>query len=225
MKTSKLLVMTTTLLATSTWCSAQDLGRVLSSTPVMQQVGIPRQVCSTEQVEVQPHSSGGGAMLGALAGGALGNALGSGHGRAAATVVGAIGGAILGDRVEGEPPSYLQNVQRCSSQTFFESRVVAYNVVYEFAGKQHSVQMPHDPGSTIQLQVSPVGSAAQNAQPPVSYQYQSAPVQPVVVQPAVVVTQPAYPIYYPGPYYSPPVAIGLSVGPVYRYHHHYGHWR
>jgi len=34
--------------------------------------------------------------------------------------------------------------------------VVAYNVQYEYAGRTYSVQMPHDPGAYLQVQVSPV---------------------------------------------------------------------
>lgn len=108
---------------------AQEVGHVISATPVMQQVGIPRQVCSTEQVAVQPAKSGAGAVMGAIAGGAVGNAVGGGGGRAAATMLGIFGGAVLGDRIEGAPTAEIQNVQRCAMQTFFENRPVAYNVV------------------------------------------------------------------------------------------------
>ena len=55
---------------------AQDMGRVLSSTPVVQQVAVPRQVCSNEQISYQGPKSGAGAVLGAIAGGAVGNAVG-----------------------------------------------------------------------------------------------------------------------------------------------------
>ena len=34
---------------------AQEVGKVISSTPVIQQVAVPRQVCTTEQVVVQGH--------------------------------------------------------------------------------------------------------------------------------------------------------------------------
>ena len=54
----------------------QDLGHVISATPILQQVGVPRQVCSTEQVAVQQPKSGGGAILGAIAGGAMGQCRG-----------------------------------------------------------------------------------------------------------------------------------------------------
>ena len=197
---------------------AQEAGRVLSSTPVVQQVGVPRQVCTTEQVEVQTPNSGAGAALGAIAGGALGNASGGhGAGRAAATVIGVIGGAMVGNRIEGTPDIQTQNMQRCSVQTFFENRTVAYNVVYEYAGRQYSVQMPNDPGPTIALQVSPVGANAQ-AQAPSVVQQQP----PVYVQPAqVMVTRQYYPYYYPTPLFAP---LSLNFGFGYGGHGH-GHWR
>lgn len=176
---------------------AQDVGRVISSTPVVQQVGVPRQVCSNEQVMVQPPKSGVGSVVGAIAGGAIGGAMSPGRGQGAATVVGAIGGALIGDRMEGRPELEARDVQRCGTQTFYENRTVAYNVVYEFAGKQYAVQMPNDPGPTIALNVSPQGSV-----PPAG-----AMASPVYVQPATVVMgPPVYRSYYPAPYY-PPVAI------------------
>lgn len=55
---------------------AQDVGRVLSSTPVVQQVAVPRHVCSNQQMIYQSPNSGAGALIGAIAGGALGNAAG-----------------------------------------------------------------------------------------------------------------------------------------------------
>lgn len=135
---------------------AQEQGQVISSTPVVQQVAIPRQVCTNEQVAVQQSKSGAGALMGAIAGGAMGNAVGGGSGKAAATVLGIIGGAAIGDNIEGSPQTQFQNVQRCRTQTFYENRVVAYNVAYEYAGRQYSVQMPYDPGPNIQLQITPV---------------------------------------------------------------------
>lgn len=158
MKQSLLLL---AALAASASGMAQDVGRVISSTPVLEQVAVPRQVCSVQQVAVQQPKSGAGAVIGAIAGGAVGNAIGQGGGRAVATMVGLMGGAILGDRIEGTSAPQLQNVQRCTTQTTYENRVAAYNVVYDYAGKRYQVQMPHDPGRTIPLNVSPVvGSVA-----------------------------------------------------------------
>ena len=138
---------------------AQEVGKVISSTPIIQQVAVPRQVCNNEQVVTQGQKSGAGAAMGAIAGGAIGNNVGQGSGRAAATMLGLFGGAILGDKIEGPSTPEVRNVQNCSQQMFYENRTMAYNVVYEFAGKQYTVQMPQDPGPTVRLQITPVAPA------------------------------------------------------------------
>ena len=190
---------------------SQHVGRVLSSQPILQQVAIPRQVCSTQQMEVYQNKSGAGAVMGALAGGATGNAVGRGAGNAAATMIGVFGGAILGDRIEGAPPSRVENIQRCSNQNFFENRTVGYNVVYEFAGRQYSVQMPNDPGPTIQVQVSPLG--AQSSTPYAGNVVSSQ--QPYPQQPTVIESRTVY-----QPYYSP-VGVNLEFGYWGGGHHHW----
>jgi uncharacterized protein YcfJ len=205
---------------------AQEAGRVLSVTPVIQPVAVQRQVCSNQAVVVAPPRSGAGAALGAVVGGAIGNAVGHGPGRAAATMLGLVGGAVVGDQVEGNGPAQVQNVQQCGIQTVYENRVVTYNVVYEYAGRQYTVQMPNDPGPSIALQVSPVGAQQATAYPsaypapyPATY-VTTAPVVPQVIQapPTVVVTQP-YPSVYP--YVLP---LSLSLGWLWRGGGH-GHWR
>lgn len=200
---NKLLTLSALLLASGA-SMAEDVGRVISSTPVVQQVGVPRQVCSTEQVAVQSPKSGAGAVMGAIAGGAMGNAVGRGAGNAAATMLGLVGGAIVGDRIEGAPEAQLQNVQHCATQTFYENRTVGYNVQYEFGGKQYAVQLPQDPGPSIRLQVSPVGAMTQSPEA-------AAPAQVEYVQAPTTVVVPARPVYYAQPYY-PPVSIGLGFG-------------
>ncbi len=183
----------------------QAVGRVLSSTPIVAQVGVPRQVCTTQQVPVAQPRSGAGAAVGALAGGVLANAAAHGPGQAAATLMGIMGGAMIGDRLEGPAGVSMQSVQRCSQQVVYEHQTVGYNVVYRYAGKQYAVQMPHDPGKTIALKVSPVGSSL-----PLPPDNQPTAVQGDFVPPApVIVTQGVYPLYYPRPYY-PPVAINLG---------------
>lgn len=144
------------LLSSSQAQAQQEMARVISSTPVMQQVGVNRQVCQDEAVTTPGQKSGAGALMGGIAGGAVGNAIGSGGGRTAATVLGLVGGAMLGNRIEGDAPPETQYVKRCYPQTFYESRVTGYNVVYEFGGKQYSVQMPSDPGQYVQLQITPI---------------------------------------------------------------------
>ncbi|MFS2035362.1 glycine zipper 2TM domain-containing protein [Polaromonas sp. CT11-55] len=211
--------------------SAMDiLARVISSTPVVQQVAVPRQVCTNQPVVTQSPNSGAGALMGALAGGAAGNAIGNGGGRAVATVIGLVGGAMIGDRIEGNN-TQVQNMQQCTTQTYYENRPSHYNVVYEYQGTQYTTQMANDPGQYVRLQVTPVGAMA-----PAPQTFQSAPQQqpqvyvqpapePVYVQPAYV--QPVvYPAYYPRPYYAPyyaPIGLSLNFGYSRGYGHH--HWR
>ena len=149
-------------LSASVSVQAQEVGKVISSTPIIQQVAVPRQVCNTQQVTTGGEKSGAGAAMGAIAGGAIGNQIGNGSGRALATMAGLFGGAILGDNIEGPGTPQVKNVQNCSQQMFYENRTMAYNVVYEFAGKQYSVQMPQDPGPTVRLQITPMVPAANN---------------------------------------------------------------
>lgn len=159
----KKLLLLFAALVSSGLCLAQEAARVISSTPVTQQVGVPRQVCTSDQVAGQQQASG----------------------------------------VEA-------GMQQCTTQSFFENRTVGYNVIYEYAGKQYSVQLPNDPGPTLQLQVSPVTQMAP-AVGTVTY------VQPAYPQPGYVVVPPDYyPGYYAPGYYQPdyflPFAIGLGFG-------------
>jgi uncharacterized protein YcfJ len=137
---------------------AQEIGRVISSAPVIQQVAVPQQYCSHESFVVQGANRGGGAVIGAIAGGAIGNAAGHGGGRVASTALGIISGAIIGDRLEGKGADQVQQVRHCTTQTNYENRVIHYDVVYEYGGRSYAVQMPHDPGPTVRLQVTPIGA-------------------------------------------------------------------
>jgi uncharacterized protein YcfJ len=198
-KTMKKLLLLSTALISSGVAMAQEVGRVISATPLMTQISVPRQVCTTETVAVQQQKSGAGALIGAIAGGAMGNAIGGGSGKAAATMIGLMGGAIVGDHIEGAPQTQFQNVQRCSVQNYVENRTVAYNVVYEFSGKQYSVQMPNDPGPTLHLQLSPVGVRQAPQPPQVITTYQA----PIYVQPAVVIVPQGHRGDYHHRYVSP----------------------
>jgi uncharacterized protein YcfJ len=201
-----LMILSTAIAATGA-SFAQDVGRVISSQAVVQQVAVPRQVCSTDQVAVQQQKSGAGALTGAIAGGAVGNAVGRGAGNASATMIGFIGGAALGDRIEGSPGTQTQTVHNCVNQSYFENRTIGYNVVYEFGGKQYSVQMPQDPGPTVQLQVTPVGMQSPPPSPNSAATAQVYQQQPVIESRTVYYTQP----YYSQPYY-PPVSLNLGFG-------------
>jgi uncharacterized protein YcfJ len=199
-------------LAVHTQAGAQEVGRVISTTAIISQVSVPRQTCAQEVVQVQTQTpatkSGAGAIMGGIAGGAMGNAIGNGTGRAAATVLGIFGGAILGDRIEGGSPAQVattqQTVNRCSTQNYLENRTTGYQVVYEYAGKQYSVQMPQDPGPTIQLQVAPVAPTLP-----------AAPAQPLPrvmsqVEPQVIESQPVTTVISSGTVYQPYVVPAVT---------------
>mgnify|MGYP006177181659 CR=1 FL=1 len=196
------------VLAAGTAQAQDEQGRVISSTPVIQQVAMPREVCSDESVTYQGQKSGAGALIGGIAGGAMGNAIGDGSGRAAATVIGLIGGAMLGNRIEGPGQTQTETYRQCGTQTFYENRTVSYDVVYEYAGKQYNVQLPQDPGPTISLQVTPVGAPRSEA--PAQTYYASAP---SVTEPATVITESRV-VYVPTPVYRnyPPSYTSINLG-------------
>ena len=207
----KKIVIFSAMAAIATMASAQEQGRVLSATPVVQQIAVPQQVCGNETVYSGNRTSGAGAVLGAIAGGAAGNAIGKGSGRAAATALGLIGGAVLGNQIEGGQPQY-QNVQRCTTETHYENRTVGYDVVYEYAGRQYTTRTQNDPGRWIAVNVQPAAEAPYYP-----------PSQPGVV----TSTYPAQPVYeQPPAYVTPPVTV-IEYGYDRRPYHHHGnpYWR
>ncbi len=194
--------------ATCALAGAQDYGRVLSSTPVIQQVAVPQQVCHQESVVVPGQRYGAGAAIGAIAGAAIGNSIGHGGGRAAGTLIGMIGGAAIGDQIEGQGANQIQQVRQCTTHTAYESRVLYYDVVYAYAGRQYAAQMAQDPGPTVQLQVSPVGAAAP---PPVNV------AAPIRVAPTVTTIHSSVEyVPYIAPVRVAPIVIAL---PLYRQLH------
>lgn len=213
------------------------MGRVLSVTPAVEDVAVPREVCGVQPVVTQAPPSGLGAVIGAVAGGVLGNAIGGGSGRAAATALGLAGGAVLGNQAEANSSTRVQNMQSCTTRTTYERRTVGYDVTYEYAGRQYHTRMESDPGAYVPVEVGVAGNDEDIASaPPPQYATQPQPgvvvpsgytSAPVYVQPApVVVAPPAYyapaPAYYAPAYVAPPVGISLNLG----YSRGYGgHWR
>ena len=201
-------------LAGSPAMAVDIMARVISSTPVVHQVAIPRQVCNNEVVTTQAPKSGAGALMGGLAGGAVGNAIGNGNGRVIATMLGVVGGAIFGDRIEGSN-NQVQNVQNCTTQTFYENRPSHYNVLYDYQGTQYNVQMATDPGPYVRLQVTPVGAIAPLPQPmqPLQAQQPQAYIQPAPARP-VYIQQQTYVQPYVQPYIQPAYTEQTYVQPV-----------
>ena len=81
----------------SGFAAAEEVGKVLSSTPVTREVGVQQRQCAPDASPREP----------------------------------------------------------CRSVTNFETRTVGYKVVYEYAGKRYTTQLPEDPGATVSLQITP----------------------------------------------------------------------
>jgi uncharacterized protein YcfJ len=200
-----LAVLTLTAVAAS-GAYAQERGRVLSSTPITQQVAVPQQICSDQPVAVAPRPTGAGAVVGAIAGGLIGNAIGGGGGRAAATAAGVVGGAMLGNQAEASGPVQYQNMRQCSTQTYYQNRTVGYNVTYEYNGRNYTTQTANPPGPWIALNVQPV------VNDPV---YSSGGYYSTQTPPQGAYST-SYPQSYDSGYYAPqPVAPAYSAGTTY----------
>jgi uncharacterized protein YcfJ len=202
--------------------SGRELGTVISVTPIVQQVQVPRQVCYDEAVTTQRQPSGGGALMGAIIGGALGNGVGAGVGRAAATAFGALGGAAIGNNIEANgQPSQAQTVRRCTTETSYEDRTGSYSVVYEYGGRQYTTVMRRDPGQYVQVQVQAMadGEAAAQYAPPQSAPPPRPRSSPPVSSrpPPVYVDRGDYAPRYAEPVYAtyapPPPAYYYDYGP------------
>ena len=144
-----------------------DNARVTAVDPQYEQVRVPRQECSRQWVN-EPRRSGdrdyGGAVVGGVAGALIGNQVGRGHGREAATAVGAVIGAFTGDNLANrdrlERTDYVpREVTTCRNVDDVQSRLVGYQVTYEYRGQQFTTLMPAQPGRTLAVRVSvePVG--------------------------------------------------------------------
>ena len=168
------------ILAAPAW-TAVEQARVISRTPVLQQVLVPRDVCRDETATVQPAKSGTGAVVGAIAGGVLGNQIGDGSGRVIATTVGAIGGAVIGDRLEPAPAARVITTRRCVTEQVVQHRIAGYDVIYELGGKQYQARLDRDPGETLAVEIAPVQASSQwlttAPSQSVSSQWVTAPIQ------------------------------------------------
>ena len=207
--------------------AAQEVGNVISSVPVVQQVQVPRQVCSQPAPVMAPPTSGGGGLVGALVGGGIGSTIGHGTGNAAAILAGTVIGAIAGNNVEAgnlQAQAAAQSMPQCMTEMTLENRIVGYNVTYDYAGRQNTVQMPYDPGPTVRLQVSPVAQSAPSGNVVVAPPVQGGNAVPAgavvqsgaVAQSGAVVVPAAAPVVYSGyPAAYPPAYPAYPAYPPY----------
>lgn len=143
-----------------------DNARVSRVEPQYERVNVPRQACRNEWVDESRHGGGGdggrdygGAVLGGIVGGLLGNQVGGGHGREAATAVGAVVGAFTGNNLANRdrwqlPVPASREVTTCRDVDDVESRLVGYQVTYEYHGQQYTALMRENPGRYVPVRVS-----------------------------------------------------------------------
>ena len=167
MRTTQLIAGAIALMTLSTAALADrpeyfnDRARVLSSTPIYQQVNEPRRECWTDTVggdyRREPRSYGG-ALIGGVVGGLLGNTVGQGNGRTAAAAVGAVTGALVGDNISNNGRSYgyaqPRQVERCQTRDHYRQVVSGYSVVYRYRGRNMRTTLPYNPGRFIDVNVA-----------------------------------------------------------------------
>lgn len=122
-------------------------------TSVRAVVGPPEQRCWVEREQVVQNGGSAnvpGAVIGAVIGGIIGHQVGSGRGNDVATVGGAVAGAAVGANVGrgGGQVTATQDVQRCASAPS-NGRPDYWDVIYNFRGQDHRVQMLAPPGPTV----------------------------------------------------------------------------
>lgn len=129
-------------------------------------------------------------------------------------------------------PLWAQEEVRVISSTALQvspPSQTAYLVVYEQAGQQYTVQLPYEPGPT--LQVSPVSTLTDARSLPqaalASVPAWPSPMPPTTVYMVSPPTSATYVYPYPSPYYYvPPVSLHLGVGYYRGYGYGHGHrWR
>ena len=144
-----------------------DNARVTSVDPQYESVRVPREECSNRWIS-EPRRSGGreygGAVLGGLAGALIGNQVGRGHGQEAATALGAVVGAFTGDNFANrdrwqQPEPVQREVTTCRDVEDVQTRIVSYQVTYEYRGQQFTTLTHDKPGPYLPVRVSvdPVG--------------------------------------------------------------------
>jgi uncharacterized protein YcfJ len=137
---------------------AANYAEVISATPAMETVSVPRQECRDVLVEQQEPTKDpkqiAGTVAGAVIGGVLGSQVGGGSGKKIATVGGAVAGGYAGNKIqEGmqERNTSQQLNQVCKTVYDEHQEQVGFDVTYRLNGDQNAVRMDHDPVDRIPL--------------------------------------------------------------------------
>jgi uncharacterized protein YcfJ len=137
----------------------EDYAEVVSATPAMKTVRVPREDCHDEVVsQAKPTKDPNqiaGTIAGAVVGGVIGHQIGDGRGRDLATIGGAAAGGYAGNKIQekAQERNTTQTTQRIC-QTVMDKRQeqVGYDVVYRLKGKEHSIRLDYDPGNRIPVE-------------------------------------------------------------------------
>lgn len=131
-----------------------DTAQVISSRPIIERITESRQLCDPAPAPQKSGSNIVAPIVGGVVGGLLGHQVGHGSGQTAATIVGAAGGAVAGSAIANN--SNPQPAQQCRTVQTSRDVVNGYDVVYRYNGRDVSVRLPYNPGSTIRVGVSAV---------------------------------------------------------------------
>lgn len=139
--------------------SGPQYAKVVSVTPVRKTVNNPHQVCKDVVVNhtAPPKDQHriAGTAIGAVAGGLLGHMVGGGKGKTLATVAGAVGGGYAGNRIEAahQHGTVTSTTEReCNTVSSSSTKIVGYDVTYQYNGVTRSTRMDHDPGDRVEVQ-------------------------------------------------------------------------
>jgi uncharacterized protein YcfJ len=145
------------LLVTLAACNESG-ARVIEAKALTEVVRTPREECSdqvvTRQKPVKDENRVLGTIAGAVVGGVVGREIGGkGTSQDVATVGGAAAGGYAGNRIQKsvQKNATTQTTERVC-KTVYDSRTEdtgRYKVRYELNGKEGTVTMDHDPGSSI----------------------------------------------------------------------------
>ena len=133
--------------------------KVISVDPVRTTVNNPKQVCHDEVVSntapPKDQHQIAGTAIGAVAGGLLGHQVGGGKGKTLATIAGAVGGGYAGKKIQekrqdGQVTTSTQ--QQCETVQNTTSKIIGYDVRYQYNGVTRTARMNHDPGDRVQVQ-------------------------------------------------------------------------
>lgn len=94
-----------------------------------------------------------GGLVGGVAGALLGSQVGGGTGNKAVTAAGGIVGAIVGDRVANPDQPRTEQVERCREVSVSREVIRNYTVVYRYNGRDVTITLPYQPGSTVKVGV------------------------------------------------------------------------